>query len=198
MDRLRFHIAWVIALVATLAVAGTTAAEAKTKATLSERTREALASGITTLGDDVLSQSTNTWLDAYTRSRIEAAEPGIDPMPDADAAPVAYDPSANQRYDGWTAQPDFWAEEARDDGSLTEWADHYYISHWWSDYGQQTLAMRPGDRLSVNGRSIVVQGVFDYPKDSFYEEVMHLLGTKAVVLQTCIPDSTYNRIVYGW
>lgn len=104
-------------------------------------------------------------------------------------APLAFGP--------WQARDDFDAEEASDAGEITQWLLDYFITHDWSAYGQQILAMQPGDRLTLNGRTMLVDGVYDYPKDAVVGEVLEMTGETAVVLQTCEPDTDYNRIVYG-
>lgn len=98
----------------------------------------------------------------------------------------------------WTAVPDRGATDARFDGSLTEWNDLYYITHDWSEYGQQILALWNGDHVTVNGRTVTVNWICNYPKDSYYEEVRALAGNESpVVFQTCYPDSNFNRIVFA-
>lgn len=122
------------------------------------------------------------WFDSYCLARIRE-------VPLTGREPMSFGP--------WSAMEDYGTEDADSDGRLTEWADHYYITHDWSDYGTQILSMEPGDAVQVNEDAIVVERVFDYPKDSYYEEVMRIIGSDAVVFQTCYPDSDYNRIVYG-
>lgn len=123
-----------------------------------------------------------SWFNAYANSRVIYVEPQV-------REPLEFGP--------WTAVQDFGTTDAHDDGSLTEWASNYYITHDWSDYGQQILALTPGDTVSVNGRQVHVDGLFNYPKDSFYEEIVEVCGSDKVIFQTCYPDSEQNRVVYG-
>ena len=97
----------------------------------------------------------------------------------------------------WEADWDPDLVEARSDGGLTEWSYRYYITHNWSYYGEVILDLQPGDVLTVNGESMRVEGIFDYPKDSILDEILALVGEDAVVFQTCVPDEDYNRIVHG-
>ena len=97
----------------------------------------------------------------------------------------------------WEAKEDLFSDEASATGELTEWAPDYYITHDWSTYGQQILTMAPGDTVTINGRTLSVEGVYDYPKDAFLDEVRFVTGSDTVVLQTCEPNSELNRIVYG-
>lgn len=97
----------------------------------------------------------------------------------------------------WEAEWDSELVEAKDDGSLTEWCDYYYVTHNWSYYGQIILDLQPGDIVTVNGEPVRVEGIFDYPKDSILDEILALVGEDAVVFQTCVPDEDYNRIVHG-
>ena len=97
----------------------------------------------------------------------------------------------------WEAEWDSELVEAKDDGSLTEWCDYYYVTHNWSYYGQIILDLQPGDIVTVNGEPVRVEGIFDYPKDSILDEILALAGEDAVVFQTCVPDEDYNRIVHG-
>ena len=122
------------------------------------------------------------WYDAYTASRIVELQLN-------DREPVD--------FGSWTARREFGAEDAASDGALTEWADDYFVTHDWSDYGQDILCMQPGDTVSINGKPITIQRIFNYPKDGFYEEIMNIADDDVLILQTCYPDSTFNRIAYG-
>lgn len=103
----------------------------------------------------------------------------------------------------WEAAWDPTITKAMDDGSLTEWEHRYYVTHNWSSYGQAILSMQPGDEVVVNGITVHIKGLFDYPKSSYYNEVAALIDDAlpsmrdAAAFQTCVPDSDYNRIVYG-
>ncbi|MDO4405229.1 MAG: hypothetical protein Q4C09_09355 [Atopobiaceae bacterium] len=103
--------------------------------------------------------------------------------------PVAFGP--------WEARREYGTEEASDDGSLTEWALEYYIAHDWSSYGEQILQMIPGDEVTINGITMRVEGLFDYPDDGYLDEIWELVGYDKVVLQTCEPENDYYRIIYG-
>lgn len=107
----------------------------------------------------------------------------------ADREPAAFGP--------WYAQRDYHATDARDDGSLTEWDDNYFITHEWSSIGQQILSLIPGDVVTVNGMDVRIEGIYNYPKDSVSNEITMITGDDSVVFQTCYPDSNYNRIAYG-
>ena len=100
-------------------------------------------------------------------------------------------------YGPWDAPRDFEATEASSTGLITEWDRDYFITHDWSEYGQQILTMLPGDVVSINGRPVRVEGVFDYPKDAYLDEIRELCGMDTTVIQTCEPASDLNRIVYG-
>lgn len=123
----------------------------------------------------------STWFQEYVTSRVVPVEP-------TPREPLAFGP--------WYAEKDYSATDARQDGSITEWADNYYITHDWSDYGKQILSFIPGDTVRINDRLVRVDGLFNYPKASFYEEVVAVTGSDCVVFQTCFPDSTYNRVVF--
>lgn len=145
-----------------------------------------VASPAASIASTTLTQSAhdtiNEWFGIYASSRItELTFP--------DEKPVAFGP--------WTAQPDYGATDARDDGSLTEWAENYYITHDWSDYGKQILSMIPGDTVTVNEHTFVVEGAFEYPKKSFLNEVRQVTDETAIILQTCVPNQDRNRIVFG-
>lgn len=131
----------------------------------------------------LLNEGALRWFDAFVHGQI---------------IPVETVQREARAYGPWEAVPDRGATDASDDGSLTEWADNYYIAHDWSDYGKQILEMQPGDVATVNGRKVTVQTIFNYPKDSYYEEILHLSGEGTLVFQTCYPDSEENRIVLGW
>ena len=102
-----------------------------------------------------------------------------------------------REFGPWTAawEPDL--TEAPEDGSLAEWDTLYYVTHSWSAFGQDILGMQPGDTVTVNEQTVLVEGIFDYPKESILNEIILLVGD-ATVFQTCVPGEDYNRIVYGW
>lgn len=105
----------------------------------------------------------------------------------------------NEVFGPWDAYENHLAEEADPDGRITEWQNHYYITHDWSEYGQQILTIIPGDQVVINGRTMQVYNMFDYPKSSYSDEIWALVGADSVVIQTCdTQDETLNRIVYGY
>ena len=127
-------------------------------------------------------QSINAWFSDYAHSRVTELS-----FPDRTLA----------TFGPWSAWSDHGARDAAADGSLTEWAERYYITHDWSSYGQQILTMIPGDVVTVNGNTFVVDGCFEYPKSSFLNEVRAICGQDTYVLQTCVPAADRNRIVFG-
>ena len=144
-----------------------------------------LVSGASGLKDSTVKRCGDAWYMSYVRSRVVPI--------------IAPDRNEALNLGPWTAVKDYGATDARSDGSLTEWNDLYYITHDWSEYGQQILALWNGDHVTVNGRTVTVSWVCNYPKDSYYEEVRALGGAEVpVVFQTCYPDSDYNRIVFAY
>ena len=126
--------------------------------------------------------SINDWYDVYATSRIRE---------------LTYGPRERIAFGPWQARAEYGTPEAAADGALTEWADNYYITHEWSDYGIQILHMIPGDTVTVNGHTFVVEGAFEYPKKSFLNEVRQVTDETAIILQTCVPNQDRNRIVFG-
>lgn len=124
--------------------------------------------------------SINDWYDVYATSRIRE---------------LTYEPRKSIAFGPWQARPEYGTPEAAADGALTEWADNYFITHEWSDFGIQILHMIPGDVVTVNGRTVTVEEIFDYPKASFLNEIRHIASEDTMVLQTCVPNDTYNRII---
>ncbi len=124
--------------------------------------------------------------DAYVHSRVI-------PIPARDGQLFAFGP--------WEAERDEHATEASNEGLLTEWQDNYYIAHDWTDYGQTILMITPGDTVTVNGREVTIEGIFEYPKLAYDEEIRWVTGQKRdediVILQTCVPESERNRFAYG-
>ncbi len=159
-----------------------TATEPDVKPTAHLSFNEEMASVVSEAEGQIYDNTFYAWYDAYTQSRI---------------VPIILNDRGPLRYGPWAARSEKGTEDASSDGALTEWATNYYIAHDWSDYGQEILTMQPGDEANVNGKSFTVEGIFNYPKDSFYEEIMRIAGDGAIVFQTCYPDSTFNRIVYG-
>ena len=142
-----------------------------------------LVTGAIDLKNSTVTRCGDAWYMSYVRSRVVPI--------------VAPERTEALNLGPWTAEKDYGAADARFDGSLTEWNDLYYITHDWSEYGQQILALWNGDHVTVNGRTVTVSWVCNYPKDSYYEEVRALGGNDPVVFQTCYPDSDYNRIVFA-
>lgn len=89
------------------------------------------------------------------------------------------------------------ATDAPADGSIAEWYENYFITHDWSEYGRAILSMNVGDRVEIDGKTMVVERVFDYPKSSYYGEIIQLAGDEGIVLQTCVPGRDMNRHVCG-
>lgn len=95
----------------------------------------------------------------------------------------------------WESHVDEELTEAPADGSIAEWRDGYYITHNWSEAGLVMLEMSLGDTLELNDSTYEVVWVFNYPKAAYYEEMRWIVGRDVSVLQTCVPESDYNRIV---
>lgn len=110
--------------------------------------------------------------------------------------PMSYEARENVSFGPWVAPRDIGATDANDDGLITEWAELYYVTHDWSEYGQQIRQMIPGDALAINGKGVLVVDIFDYPRDAYLEEIREIVGQDAVVLQTCEPGTPNNRIVW--
>lgn len=110
---------------------------------------------------------------------------------------ISYEAREPAAYGPWVAPEELEATEANDDGLLTKWSENYYIAHDWSEYGPQIASMVPGDTVAVNGQTITVKGVFDYPREAYLDEIRVLVGYGAAVLQTCETGTDLNRIVYG-
>ena len=110
--------------------------------------------------------------------------------------PMSYEARENVSFGPWVAPLDIGATDASDDGLITEWAKLYYVTHDWSEYGQQIRQMIPGDALAINGKGVLVVDIFDYPRDAYLEEIREIVGQDAVVLQTCEPGTPNNRIVW--
>ena len=127
-------------------------------------------------------ETVHAWLHAYVMGRIV-------PLTAYAREPLVFGP--------WSAAKDYEAEEASSEGDLTEWDEHYFITHDWSEYGKQILTVLPQDHVRVNGVTVLIEGAFDYPKEAFLEEVREATGKDTYVFQTCEPDSDLNRIVYG-
>lgn len=86
---------------------------------------------------------------------------------------------------------------APDDGSLSEWAPHYYVAHSYGTYGSIILGLEPGDRVIINGTEVTIEGSIVMPLYTYYEDIMDIVGWDATVFQTCVPDSNDCRYVYA-
>ena len=96
----------------------------------------------------------------------------------------------------WTCGADY-GGIAPEDGSLSEWAPHYYVAHSYGPYGEVILGLEQGDTVTVNGIAVTVEGAVIMPQQCAYEDVMNRVGWDATVFQTCVPDSDDCRFVYA-
>ena len=110
---------------------------------------------------------------------------------------LSYTSQESMVFDGWVAYDDLDGTEASPDGLLTQWAEGYYVTHDWSEYGQLILTMVPGDQVVIDGVPIDVVEIFDYPKEAYLRELRAVVDEGRVILQTCEPGEDLNRIVVG-
>lgn len=96
----------------------------------------------------------------------------------------------------WTCGADY-GGIAPVDGSLSEWAPHYYVAHSYGPYGEVILGLEPGDTVTVNGVLVTVEGAVVMGQQCAYEDVMERVGWDATVFQTRVPDSDDCRFVYA-
>ena len=96
----------------------------------------------------------------------------------------------------WTCGADY-GGVAPADGSLSEWAPHYYVAHSYGPYGEVILGLEQGDTVTVNGVTVTVEGAVIMSQQCAYEDVMNRIGWDATVFQTCVPDSDDCRFVYA-
>lgn len=83
------------------------------------------------------------------------------------------------------------------DGSISEWAPHYYVAHSWGPYGQMILGLSPGHTVLVNNEFVQIQGAVSAPKYTSYNTIMDYVGWDATVFQTCIPNTEDCLFVYA-
>lgn len=112
---------------------------------------------------------------------------------------VAYDEGQTDgRVDpgAWEASyhDEYGTDSAAADGSLTQWADGYYIAHDWSESGK---AIASGQNVVIDGKEYAPAGSKTVSTDTSYEEVdgwVHADG--GIGMQTCT-DGGYivNRYV---
>lgn len=96
----------------------------------------------------------------------------------------------------WTCGADY-GGVAPADGSLSEWAPHYYVAHSYGPYGEAILGLEQGDTVTVNGVTVTVEGAVVMSQQCAYEDVINRVGWDATVFQTCVPDSDDCRFVYA-
>lgn len=93
---------------------------------------------------------------------------------------------------------DAWlAADAPADGSVGRWQPGWYIVHWWAPVGRAVLGLAEGDTFEADGVRHVVCGAFEVPKSATDADVRRAIGRKATILQTCVPLSDRNRIVWS-
>ncbi|MBQ9007419.1 MAG: hypothetical protein IJ092_13780 [Atopobiaceae bacterium] len=145
----------------------------------------------------VIMRSLTPWLPGYPQAAEQQAYEWARRHAQGRLQTVQVVPRSPQAFGPWSAEwnPDL--VDAPSDGSLAEWDVCYYVTHSWSGYGLEILDMQPGDTVTINDQTILIEGIFDYPKQSILDEIIVLVGD-ATVFQTCVPGADYNRIVYGW
>ena len=89
----------------------------------------------------------------------------------------------------WIAVENLNFESANEDGSLSEWQTDWFISHDWSDYGHVISILRPGDAVTVNGRTILILGRDMWSNEVYNWDVYDVIGWDKVVFQTCYGDN---------
>lgn len=131
---------------------------------------------------------------AATTPKAETATPsaGQDQPASEEASSTVAHPASYV----WTCGADY-GGVAPADGSLSEWAPHYYVAHSYGPYGEVILGLEQGDSVTVNGVTVVVEGAVVMSQQCAYEDVMNRVGWDATVFQTCVPDSDDCRFVYA-
>lgn len=133
------------------------------------------------------------------RTTASEAAAASDPQATTTTAAPAAEVSAAVAHPAsyvWTCGKDY-GGVAPGDGSLSEWAPHYFIAHSYGPYGQVILSLEAGDTVTVNGSSVTVEGAVIMGQGCAYEDVMNRVGWDATVFQTCVPDSNDCRFVYA-
>jgi len=118
---------------------------------------------------------------------VDAAEELADT--DADETAVRY---------VWTSTDAWLDTTAPQDGSMGLWQDDYYIVHEYYEIGGQVLQIETGDKIMIDGHSILVAGTYLTPKKNTLEGIRSHTGEAAVVIQTCWPNSNKNKITWGY
>ena len=158
---------------------------------------QAISQKTPALSDDSHTQNTQT-RSKLMATMVPKTESGsssagqILPASEETVTPSAVHPASYE----WTCGADY-GGIAPVDGSLSEWAPHYYVAHSYGPYGEVILGLEQGDTVTVNGTAVTVEGAVIMPQQCAYEDVMNRVGWDATVFQTCVPDSDTCRFVYA-
>lgn len=93
---------------------------------------------------------------------------------------------SNSSSNIWYAEyyNNYYSASAAEDGSLTQWADGYFIAHDWS-YNGQMIARKPST-VVINGRSYHYVSSIVVSRDTMWEEVSSfVLANGGIGFQTC-------------
>lgn len=113
------------------------------------------------------------------------ADGGVPAAGPAAAPEEAPDAPEGQGAGAWSPayRDEYGTDTAADDGSLTQWADGYYIAHDWSENGK---AIASGRNVVIDGREYALAGSQTVPPGTPYEDVegwVHADG--GIGMQTC-------------
>ena len=154
---------------------------------------EALALTLATTGDDAVGQGPRAYDAPASGGQTAQATWTAETLPAGNGEDVR---GTVLVHHVWYASRDFQGI-APEDGSLSEWAPHYFVAHSFGTFGQAMLGLAVGDAIVVNGSLVVVEGAVTAPKYTAYDQIMDAVGWDATVFQTCIPDTESCLFVYA-
>lgn len=123
-------------------------------------------------------------------------QPAEAPQPEAEAAPPE-EPSGPQVFTLRTEACG--GQDLVDAGYLVEFVHRWWAAHWYTDWGQQIQAMRPGDIVHIDDITIQIAGSVNVPHSgATIQDVRADLPTE-YLFQTCYGEGCdYMLIQYGY
>ena len=100
-------------------------------------------------------------------------------------------------YGPWFSVPCPGADEAPADGSLGQWARHWYIAHDGTYYGNQIHTMCENDIVEVDGYRVSIDGVGVFSLTQPVTEITDVTGNDAWWFQVCNPEGGTITVVWG-
>ena len=123
-------------------------------------------------------------------------QPAESPQPETEAAPPE-EPSGPQVFTLRTEACG--GQDLVDAGYLVEFVHRWWAAHWYTEWGQQIQAMRPGDIVHIDDITIQIAGSVNVPHSGATVQGVRADLPTEYLFQTCYGEGCdYMLIQYGY